>query len=120
MKRFIITIAIAVSFIGFSSFTGHEVSREALESFKSSFKSATEVTWTVTDEYYKASFSMNGQYITAYYRHEGELIAMTRNMSSLQLPINLQASLRQDYEKFWISELFELANNEGTTYYVTL
>ena len=48
------------------------------------------------------------------------MLALTRNISSLQLPITLQASLKKNYENFWISDLFEVANEQGTTYYVTL
>ena len=92
----------------------------ALESFNSSFKNATEVNWTITATYAKADFAMNGQYVAAYYDITGKLIALTRNISSLQLPITLQASLKNSYENYWISDLFEVANDEGTYYYVTL
>jgi hypothetical protein len=32
----------------------------------------------------------------------------------------LQGNLKKDYSDYWISDLFEVANNEGTSYYVTL
>ena len=48
------------------------------------------------------------------------MIAITRNISSTQLPISLQTNLKNNYEGFWISDLFEVANEEGTTYYVTV
>ena len=48
------------------------------------------------------------------------MIAMTRNISSLQLPIALQASLKNKYESYWISGLVEMATDEGTCYYITL
>jgi hypothetical protein len=44
----------------------------------------------------------------------------TRYISSFQLPLNLQSSLRKSYSNYWISDLFELANHDGTGYYVTL
>jgi hypothetical protein len=122
MKRLLFTLAIAASFIGFSSFTDQDdsVSPAALQSFKSSFKSATEVNWTVNENFYKANFSMNGQNVTAYYNTTGQMIALTRNISSLQLPITLQANLKNNYDGYWISDLVEMANDEGTSYFITL
>ena len=121
MKRLVVTLTIALSLISLSSFAnGEDVSPRAIESFNSSFKNATEVRWTITDNYYKADFALSGQYISAFYDTQGKMIAMTRNISSLQLPIVLQADLKKNYDNYWISDVFEMANEEGTSYYITL
>ena len=122
MKRLVLTLTIALSLISLSSFANDDVNVNpaALNAFNSSFKNATEVNWTVSNEYYKANFTLNGQYIAAFYDAEGKMIALTRNISSTQLPIALQANLKKDYEGFWISDLFEMTNEDGTSYYVTL
>jgi hypothetical protein len=62
----------------------------------------------------------NDQFVSAFYQLDGELIATSRNISSLDLPISLQTSLKKNYNKYWISDLFEISNNEGTSYYITL
>jgi hypothetical protein len=121
MKRLLVTLTIALSLISLSSFAdGEEVSPAALASFNSSFKNATEVNWSVNENYFKASFSLNGQFVSAYYDGQGKMIALTRNISSLQLPIALQADLKKDYDAYWISDLTEMATEEGTSYYITL
>lgn len=121
MKRLLVTLTIALSFISLSSFASdREVSRRAIESFNSSFKNATEVYWTISDNYYKANFALNGQYVSAFYDADGTMIALTRNISSLQLPIALQAELKKNYDNYWISDVFEMANEDGTSYYVTI
>jgi hypothetical protein len=97
-----------------------DVTPAAIQSFKTTFGQATEVNWSISENFYKADFVLNGQYATVYYDCEGRLMATTRNITSLQLPITLQASLKKEYSEFWISELFELTNNEGTSYYVTI
>jgi hypothetical protein len=74
----------------------------------------------VTDTYFKADFALNGQYVSAYYDAEGNMKALTRNISSLQLPIALQADLKKNYDSYWISDVLEVANEEGTSYYITL
>jgi hypothetical protein len=38
----------------------------------------------------------------------------------IDLPISLQSSLKKGYEGYWISDLFEVSNNEGTNYYITM
>ena len=121
MKRLLVTLTIALSFISLSSFANKdEVSPEAIKSFNKSFKAATEVKWTVTDNYFKADFALNGQYVSAYYDTEGNMKVLTRNISSLQLPIALQADLKKNYDNYWISDVMEVANDEGTAYYITL
>lgn len=122
MKRLLLTLTIALSFISLSSFASGEdgVSPRAVKSFNTSFKNATEVKWTITDDYFKADFALNGQYVSAYYDAEGKMIAITRNISSLQLPIALQADLKRNYDAYWISDVAEVADETGTAYYITL
>ena len=121
MKRLLVTLTIALSFISLSSFANaDDVSPKAVKSFNKSFKNATEVKWTVTDNYVKADFALNGQYVSAFYNEDGSMIALTRNLSSLQLPITLQADLKRNYDCYWISNVLEVANEEGTSYYITL
>jgi hypothetical protein len=121
MKRLIITLTLALSLISFSSFAnGDDVAPAAIKSFNSAFKTATEVSWSKSQAFYRANFSLNGQFVSAFYDAEGKMIAVTRNISSLQLPITLQASLKNGYKGFWITDLVEMANEDGTSYYLTL
>jgi hypothetical protein len=121
MKRLLFTMTLALGLFAMSSFANAEdVAPAALESFKTSFKTATDVNWSVSENYYRANFSLNGQLVSAFYNHDGKMIALTRNITSLQLPIALQASLKNNYDCYWITDLVEMANEDGTTYYVTL
>ena len=120
MKRILITLTILLSITSMSFANEQKVTARVLESFNGYFKNATEVDWSVGENFYKANFSYNGQYVAAFYDAEGELLAITRNISSTQLPISLQTSLKKNYTDFWISDLFEVANEEGTSYYVTV
>ncbi|HEU0065135.1 MAG TPA: hypothetical protein VFQ58_08890 [Flavisolibacter sp.] len=120
MKRLLITLTFAFTLISMSSFADSTtVSPAVLNSFKSSFKNASEVNWSSTANYYKANFILNSQYISAYYDMDGKMIALTRNISSLQLPLSLQTELKTKNEKYWISDLFEVANDQGNYYYAT-
>src|SRR5258706_11150488 len=119
MKKIIVTLAVALSTM--CSFAGEvKVSSRVLDAFNSNFASAKEVSWTATNSYYKASFVFNDQYVFAFYGTDGELMGLTRYISSVDLPITLQAGLKKDYSNYWITDLFEVSNNEGTRYYITL
>ena len=119
MKKIILTLAVAI--MTMTSFAGEvKVSSKVLDAFNTAFASAKEVTWTSTNSFYKASFVFNDQHVYAFYSTDGELMGLTRYLSSLDLPINLQAGLKKDYSNYWISDLFEVSNSEGTGYYITL
>ena len=72
------------------------------------------------NKFLKATFSLNGQVLTAYYFSNGDLQAVVRNITSDQLPLNLLTSLRRDYTEYWITDLFEISSNGETTYYVSI
>lgn len=130
MKKIILTLAIAIgSFsaalagkaIGKPSVAGgEEVSAKVLGAFKKEFSSAKEITWTVAGTYYQASFMYNEQYISAFYNPDGYLMALTRFISPTDLPLALQSDLKKHHSAYWVTDLFEVANEEGTAYYITL
>ena len=115
-----IALAMVFTVITTTAFAGVTVKQEVLNAFKTEFAKATEVNWTVGDTYYKAAFTMNDQKLFAFYSLDGEFLALTRNISSLQLPLNLQRSLKHRSTGQWITDLFEVANGDGTAYYITL
>jgi hypothetical protein len=119
MKKMILTLAIAVSTLG--AFAGEaNVSEKVLNAFKTEFNTAKEVQWTTGVNYFMASFIYNEKYVNAYYNEEGELMGLTRNITTADLPMALQANLKNDYSSYWVSDLVEVTKNEGTSYYITL
>jgi hypothetical protein len=119
MKKIILTLAIAISSI--AAFAGNEtVSSNVVNAFNKEFTGAKDVQWTSGKDCFKASFVYNSQHVIAFYNLDGELMGMSRNISSLDLPIMLQTSLKKDYTGYWISDLFEVSNADGTTYYITM
>jgi hypothetical protein len=117
MMMLLLVLTIGTSF----AFTGEEaINKQALNAFKKEFVGATEAAWTVGDNFYKVTFTLNDQKLFAYYNMQGDFMAVTRNISSLQLPLSLQTSLKRSYNNYWISDLFEVAKSDGTNYYVTL
>jgi len=121
MKKMMMMLAMVLTFSTMYAFTGEEaINKQAVNNFKSQFKAATETRWTTGRNYYKAEFTLNEQKLFAYYNMEGEFVAVCRYISSLNLPMNLQTSLKNSYNNYWISDLFEMADQNGTTYYATV
>ena len=51
---------------------------------------------------------------------DGDLMAVTRNILSNQLPVNRLVYLSKHFKDYWISDLFEMNSNGETSYYITL
>ena len=119
MKKLVLTLAIAIT--TFSAFAGEVgVDQKVLNSFSKDFTTAREVQWTVGTNYYRADFTYNEKHVFAYYDMSGNLTALTRYVSPNDLPLTLQGSLKKNFSEYWISDLFEVSNNDGTSYYVTV
>ena len=115
----ILVLAIITSTI--SAFASDEkVSKEILSSFNTEFATAQEVTWSVQSDYVRAEFTFNSQRVNAFYSPSGELLGLTRYITSYDLPMFLQASLKKSYNDYWISDLFEVTKDNTTSYYITL
>jgi len=125
MKQFILSIATLLMMgVSVSAFAGKNddgtVNQLAVKSFKKDFNGASNIIWEQRETYTKATFSLHGQVLFAYYNGNGDLQAVVRNITSDQLPISLLSSLRKEYGSCWISDLFEIVSDDQTSYYVTL
>jgi hypothetical protein len=123
MNKFLLSIA-TVLMMGVSAFAAKNdegiANQQAVRSFKKDFANASNIVWEQKESFTRATFSLNGQILFAYYSDNGDLQAVVRNIKSDQLPINLLSSMKKDYADYWISDLFEVASDGQTNYYVTL
>jgi hypothetical protein len=123
MKHRILTLALLLSLSISNIFanTNEEVvNAKAASSFKKEFTQAQDVKWENSKQYVKATFKMNDQVMIAYYSNSGELLGITRNLTTSQLPINLMTDIKKNHKNAWITDLFEVTANDETNYYVTL
>ncbi|MBO9562097.1 MAG: 2TM domain-containing protein [Niastella sp.] len=120
-KSALLSILLVVAGIGNSFATEPEnVNEQVISSFKKDFSTAQDVSWEKTQEISKATFTLNGQVMFAWYAENGKQVAVIRNILSSQLPINLLTSLKNNYAGYWISDLFEMVADNTTTYYITI
>jgi hypothetical protein len=93
---------------------------EITASFRKNFQHAQIISTEVRQTYTKLTFKMNDVIMFAFYSENGELLAVTRNILSTQLPMNLLIDLKSDYSSYWITDLFELSGEGQDCYYITL
>jgi hypothetical protein len=123
MKKYIVTLAATLCFglsAALASNGGGEETKLMKSSFERDFSNVKEVTWDIQKEYAKAKFTLNNQIMYAYYKPSGELMAVVRYMLTDHLPIDLQMQLKKNYTGYWVSDLFELAADNQTSYYLSL
>ena len=119
-KLFIWMLTVLLSGVSVFANTGVIVNERVISNFKKDFATAQDVVWERSNEYVKATFTMNQQVMYAWYAREGTLVAVSRNIVSSQLPIRLFTEVKKNYARYWISDLFEIAMNNETIYYITL
>ena len=121
-SKIALTAALVLTMAGtsFANTTNDDHNAAVAASFHKDFKKAELLTSETGKNYTKLTFKMNDMVLFAFYSEEGQLLAVTRNIKSNQLPIKLLLQIKQDYANYWISELFEF-NADGTNaYYITL
>ena len=116
---FIAALLLCGTFKSFAS-DGVSVEPSVLKSFQATFANAKEVDWSLSQDLYKAVFFLNGQYVTAYFREDGGLQAITRHISATTLPMLLQTELKNEHKDKWVSDVLEVTGEGGVQYYVTL
>jgi hypothetical protein len=122
MKKRIVLGVLVLSLISSYcfAFNTQDISESVKESFCKEFVKAEAVRWENLGEFVKAHFTMEGQILDAYFNVNGDLIAVTRNILSKELPIHLFIELNKEYSVYWITDLFEISAEGGTSYYITL
>src|SRR5690349_16196340 len=78
------------------------VNPKVLEAFNKEFVNAQDVRWIEGPEYSIVQFLYHGRSVRAYYSNSGESLGLFRYVSPLNMPVNLQLTLKKTYSNFWI------------------
>lgn|SRR4030095_6049432 len=121
MKKTILTLAVVAITLGSTAFAGEiNVDKRVRRAFEKEFAGAVDVKWSTFEDYIKVDFSLNDVPLIACYNAEGEKLAVIRNIQFSILPLVLQFDQKKHFPDYWVSQLFELVNEGGTHYYLTL
>lgn len=123
MKKMIMALAFIAVTIGSAAIAGtggKDIDERIKRAFEKEYAGAADVTWYVYDEYIKVDFSFNGMQLVGFYSKDGRTLGVARNIYFSSLPLMLQIEQKKNYKGFWITEIYELANGDGTRYYITM
>ena len=120
MKIALCAILLTFSISSFARPNADKISDPVNRSFKQEFKNAEIMNCEISSNLTKLTFRMNDLVLYAFYSDQGELLAVTRNILTSQLPLNLMLNVRKNYKDYWVSDLFELTSKDDNAYYLTL
>ena len=90
-------------------------------SFEAKFYNAENVNWTVKENYIKASFTLQGEQVEAFYNPtDGELIGVSRKVEFNKLPLSAVQKIKKDYAAYKVTDSIEFDGDNGKAYYVSL
>jgi hypothetical protein len=121
MKKKILIFAAFVVFSATAAFAGtHDISRPVQVAFNRNFANATNISWENNSTYYTASFQIAGRSYSALFSTDAEMIAVSRNILSTELPADLETLLRNNFSDSWISNLVKYDIGDQPKYYATI
>jgi hypothetical protein len=121
MKKQLLVLATAFTLTISTAFatTKDPVPETIAAAFQKEFGHTGNVQWKTTPNFYKASFTGNGQVMDAFYNFEGKMIGLSRTLVPEQLPMKLAKEVLEKSAASSITELFELLTDQGTEYFIT-
>ena len=122
MKKRILLLSIVLVSLTASTFAADApaISKNVISSFNKQFSNAHDIQWENQADFIKARFTMNEIVLFAYFNRNGDLLAVSRFINPNQLPLALLSSLKKQYMDYWVSDLFEIQTESGTSYYITI
>lgn len=121
MKKFILATLITVT-MGSSVLAADvsKVSFRVLNAFEAQYAGATDVNWTVTENYTKAKFTMEGEKVEAFFSSNGEVIGTSRKTEFKRLPLSAIQKIKKSYGKYQVTETIEFELYGERKYYVSV
>jgi len=116
MMALLLTVCVSYSFAK----PADSLNGDIRTSFRKDFQTAHIISTEGHKGFTKLTFKMNDVVMYAFYSDNGQLLAVTRNITSNQLPIQLLLEVKKDYSNYWITDCFELTGEGASNYYITL
>ena len=120
MKKFFAVIAILGSAFTTSMYAQGNTPTAVLTSFQQSFDKAENSSWSTVKGLYRVDFTIDDQKVAAFFNPAGELVATSREVSLQQIPLALKYDLKKNFDGYEVTNLFEVDNKEGVTYYASI
>lgn len=96
------------------------VDDSVLAAFTNTYPSAQQVQWTKVGSNWEAYFKENGIINRLQYRHNGELVHVTRHYGGVHLNPYLLAKIQRKYRERSIFGVTEITTEDQLCYYIVL
>ena len=121
-KKFLILMAslIFLFSVSFANGNTNYIPSSIRSEFNHDFSYASNVNWESINGYYKVSFEDQGKTRYAFYTADAEFMGIASYILSDNLPVSLQNALKENYNGYWITDLFHVYVNNEPAYFITL
>lgn len=119
MKNLIITSLLAVMVFASASAAPKPVSSAILTNFHIAYKRASDICWSVTNDYTKAMFTEDNAKIEVYYTFNGDVIGTSKNIALDDLPLCAKRSFAKQFAGFTVKEAIRLDGFGEVAYYIS-
>jgi hypothetical protein len=113
-------VSFSAMLIAMLSFASPDPTTAVLNEFKKEFAAAENVTWDKQDEFDKATFTLAGRRVVAYFNMMGLLEGSVRDLFFDQLPLAVMTAVDKRYGSSAVLDVREVSNSEGTSYRLTI
>src|SRR5690349_2047647 len=121
MKRIYLSLSLVLTMaVTAANATPDPVSKEVQESFKKEFPNSQALSWNAVGEFMRATFLLDGQRTEAYFSEDGILQGSVRYLFFSQLPLAVMKAVEKRYTEPDALDVYEITNDEGTSYRITL
>ena len=123
MKKRILTLVTAfvlIANITFANTGKSSVPESVTYAFNQSFSHAKMIGWDDYGNYYKATFMQRGKTMYAFYSDEAQFMGIAKNVLSDQLPVLLQAGIKNNFQGYWITDLVNYQVDGKNGFLVTI
>ena len=120
MKRIITTVFAALILMVAETKATELVPVTIMQTFFETFAGAQNVQWEQKNGFNIASFTLNNVQQSAVYSEDGELIVVARQIGQNEISAKLNADLKERFEGFYATTIFEMKEGSVTDYFATV
>lgn len=120
MKKLLFA-ALLIASVSTSAFASdaNKVNVRILNNFKSEFYQASNVAWSVTNNYAKATFTHEGEQLEAFYDLNGVMLGTSKKITIADLPTSAKRTFAKKYSGYNVKEAIKFEDMDETSYYIS-
>jgi hypothetical protein len=120
MKRILFVLGLSLFIFGSAFATDVPVTAVTLRSFEINFRGAKDVSWSESEKFSIARFTLEGKTKYAYFDAAGDLVVVAEPITLNELSDVQKANLYKNFEAYTITDLYKMVNEEGTRYFAVV